>query len=236
MSRSLTELRHRHVIEGRPLDTATERALRSDPRAGARAILQAVERRRFEARSEGQRLRKMLRYELALWSAGIMTVAGVDEAGMSPLAGPVAAGAVVFRPGIRITGVDDSKKLDAQTRERLADEIRHQALAWSVGFVEVEEIDRINIYHASLLAMRRAVEGLVLCSPTSLDRRAAHQTASDSAAGHHRGRRKMLRHCCRLNPGQDRPRCFDAEVGCRASRIRFCKAQGLPGPRPPDSP
>jgi hypothetical protein len=55
-----------------------------------------VERRRFEARSEGQRLRKMLRYELALWSAGIMTVAGVDEAGMSPLAGPVAAGAVVF--------------------------------------------------------------------------------------------------------------------------------------------
>ncbi len=116
MSRSLTELRHRHVIEGRPLDTATESALRSDPRAGARAILHAVERRRFEARSEGQRLRKMLRYELALWSAGIMTVAGVDEAGMSPLAGPVAAGAVVFRPDIRITGVDDSKKLDAQTR------------------------------------------------------------------------------------------------------------------------
>ena len=167
MSRSLTELRHRHVIEGRPLGTATERALRSDPRAGARAILQAVERRRFEARSEGQRLRKMLRYELALWSAGIMTVAGVDEAGMSPLAGPVAAGAVVFRPDIRITGVDDSKKLDPQTRERLADEIRHQALAWSVGFVEVEEIDRINIYHASLLAMRRAVEGLS-CAPQHL--------------------------------------------------------------------
>jgi ribonuclease HII len=167
MTRSLTELRRRHVIEGRPLDTATERALRSDPRAGARAILHAVERRRFEARSEGQRLRKMLRYELALWSAGIMTVAGVDEAGMSPLAGPVAAGAVVFRPDIRITGVDDSKKLDAQTRERLAEEIRHQALAWSVGFVEVEEIDRINIYHASLLAMRRAVEGLS-CAPQHL--------------------------------------------------------------------
>jgi len=167
MSRSLTELRYRHVIEGRPLDSATERALRSDPRAGARAILQAVERRRFEARSEGQRLRKMLRYELALWSAGIMTVAGVDEAGMSPLAGPVAAGAVVFRPDVRITGVDDSKKLDPLTRERLADEIRHQALAWSVGFVEVEEIDKINIYHASLLAMRRAVEGLS-CAPQHL--------------------------------------------------------------------
>ena len=218
MSRSLTELRHRHVIEGRPLGTATERALRSDPRAGARAILQAVERRRFEARSEGQRLRKMLRYELALWSAGIMTVAGVDEAGMSPLAGPVAAGAVVFRPGIRITGVDDSKKLDAQTRERLADEIRHQALAWSVGFVEVEEIDRINIYHASLLAMRRAIEG----------------SSSNSAAGHHRWRREMLRHRGRVNPSQDSPRCFDAQDRWRISRIRFCKAQGVSGPRPSD--
>ena len=92
-----------------------------------------MERRRFEARSEGQRLRKMLRYKLALWSAGIMTVAGVDEAGMSPLAGPVAAGAVVFRPDIRITGVDDSKKLDAQTRERLADEIRREALHGPLG-------------------------------------------------------------------------------------------------------
>ena len=236
MSRSLSELRHRHVIEGRPLDSATERALRSDPRAGARAILQAVERRRFEARSEGQRLRKMLRYELALWSAGIMTVAGVDEAGMSPLAGPVAAGAVVFRPGIRITGVDDSKKLDAQTRERLADQIRREAFAWSVGFVEVEEIDRINIYHASLLAMRRAVEGLS-CAPQHLliDGRRIKQLQT-SAAGHHRGRREMLRHRCRVNPSQDRPRCFDAEVGWRASRIRFCKAQGLPGARPPGRP
>ena len=167
MSPSLTELRRRHIAEGRPVDIATERALRNDPRMGAQSILQAVLRRRFEARSEGQRLRRMLRYELALWSAGIMNVAGVDEAGMSPLAGPVAAGAVVFRPGVRITGVDDSKKLDPLTRERLADEIRQQALAWSVAFVEVEEIDRINIYHASLLAMRRAVEGLS-CAPQHL--------------------------------------------------------------------
>ena len=61
----------------------------------------------------------------------------------------------------------NSKKLDPQTRERLADQIRREALAWSVGFVEVEEIDRINIYHASLLAMRRAVEGLS-CAPQHL--------------------------------------------------------------------
>ena len=160
MIRTLAELRRRHVIEARPLDAATERTLRADPRAGARAILNAVERRRFEARSEGQRLRKMLRYEAVLWDRGLDRVAGVDEAGMSPLAGPVAAGAVVFRPGTRITGVDDSKKLDAAIREELAQEIKSKAFAWSVAFVDVDEIDRINIYWAGVLAMRRADERL----------------------------------------------------------------------------
>jgi ribonuclease HII len=87
-------------------------------------------------------------------------VAGVDEAGMSPLAGPVAAAAVILAPGTRITGVDDSKKLDAACRERLAVEIKASAIAWSVAFAEVEEIDDINIYWASRLAMRRAIDGL----------------------------------------------------------------------------
>jgi ribonuclease HII len=136
--------------------------LLADPRPGAKAILDAIQRRRFENRSEGQRLRKLLRYETALWAEGVQHVAGVDEAGMSPLAGPVAAAAVVFAPGSRIPGVDDSKKLDAPTRERLAAEIKETAVAWSVGFAEVEEIDTINIYWAGLLAMRRAVEGLAL--------------------------------------------------------------------------
>jgi ribonuclease HII len=157
---ALAQVRLRHVVEGRPLDAATEAALRMDPRPGARAILDAVARRRFANRAEGQRLRKLLRYEGALWAKGVLRVAGVDEAGMSPLAGPVAAAAVVFAPGARIPGVDDSKKLDAAERERLAAEIKATALAWSVGFAEVEEIDAINIYWAGLLAMRRAVQGL----------------------------------------------------------------------------
>jgi len=66
----------------------------------------------------------------------------------------------VFAPGTRIVGVDDSKKLDSETRERLATEIKRSAIAWSVGFAEVDEIDTINIYWAGVLAMRRAVEGL----------------------------------------------------------------------------
>lgn len=157
---SLHALRQRYFVEGRPLDNKTARELADDPRAGARAILDAVVRRRAANRSEGQRLRTMLRYEAALWQSGLVHVAGVDEAGMSPLAGPVAAAAVMFAPGTRLTGVDDSKKLDAETREALAIEIRSKAAAWCVAFAQVDEIDTINIYWAGLLAMRRAVEGL----------------------------------------------------------------------------
>ena len=157
----LAEIRRRYVIEARPLDAETECALRADPRPGAKAILAAIARRRAENRSEGQRLRKLLQFENALWDAGVLHVAGVDEAGMSPLAGPVAAAAVIFEPGSRIPGVDDSKKLDAATRDKLAVEIKGRALAWSVAFAEVEEIDRVNIYWAGLLAMRRAVEALL---------------------------------------------------------------------------
>jgi ribonuclease HII len=156
----LSQVRLRYVVEGRPLDAATEASLSADTRSGARAILAAIARRRFDNRSEGQRLRKLLRYEGALWSVGVQYVAGVDEAGMSPLAGPVAAAAVIFPPGSRLPGVDDSKKLDAALRERLAVEIKATAVAWSVAFADVEEIDSINIYWASRLAMRRAIAGL----------------------------------------------------------------------------
>ena len=86
---SLSELRERYVDRGRPLPAPLEDELRQDPRPGARAILDAVERRRRDNRAEGQRLRMMLRFETTLWSNGVLHVAGVDEAGMSPLAGPV---------------------------------------------------------------------------------------------------------------------------------------------------
>ena len=157
---TLIELRKRYVERGRALPRALELALENDPRPGAKAILDAVAKRRHAHRAEGQRLRKMLRFEQALWSSGVVRVAGVDEAGMSPLAGPVYAAAVVFAPGSRLAHVDDSKKLDAKERDRLAVEIKATAAAWCVGFATVEEIDTINIYWAGILAMRRAVEGL----------------------------------------------------------------------------
>jgi ribonuclease HII len=87
-------------------------------------------------------------------------VCGVDEAGRGPIAGPVYAAAVVLEPGRRIPGIADSKALEPGRREELALVIRERALAWAVAWASVEEIDRINILQATLLAMRRAVEAL----------------------------------------------------------------------------
>ena len=87
-------------------------------------------------------------------------VCGIDESGRGPLAGPVVAAAVILDPENIISGLNDSKKLSAKRREALAIEIRLKALAWAVAEASVEEIDRINILQASLLAMQRAVEML----------------------------------------------------------------------------
>ena len=100
------------------------------------------------------------------WAAGL-PMTGVDEAGRGPLAGPVVAAAVVFAPGVRIRGLNDSKLLEAEERERLARFIRARAVAWSIAWADVEEIDALNILHASELAMRRALLGLC-CRPMTL--------------------------------------------------------------------
>jgi ribonuclease HII len=93
-------------------------------------------------------------------SKAFTLVAGVDEVGRGPLAGPVVAAAVILHPDRPIEGLADSKKLSEKRREQLSELIREQAHSWCLGRAEVEEIDRINILQASLLAMKRAVEGL----------------------------------------------------------------------------
>jgi ribonuclease HII len=92
--------------------------------------------------------------------AGLL--AGVDEAGRGPLAGPVVASAVVLDPGAPIAGLADSKKISSKRRDILAVEIKRRALAWSVAWADAAEIDAINILAATMLAMRRAILGLVL--------------------------------------------------------------------------
>ncbi len=99
--------------------------------------------------------------ESALRTRGLTKVAGVDEAGRGPLAGPVSAAAVILPPGWRCPGLDDSKKLTAAKRERLFEVITTDAtVSWSLAYADPDEIDRINILRATHAAMARAVEGL----------------------------------------------------------------------------
>jgi ribonuclease HII len=107
------------------------------------------------------RPRSLLRFERALWQKGVQLIAGVDEAGIGPLAGPVVAAAVILPRDYRLRGLNDSKKIASEKkREDLAACIKRDAIAWALGRAEVREIDLYNIYHAGLLAMRRAVESL----------------------------------------------------------------------------
>jgi len=99
-------------------------------------------------------------FESAAWRRGITRLAGVDEAGRGPLAGPVVAAAVVLSPGARIAGVDDSKRVPPEERRRLFEVIRERALGVGVGVVDHQTIDRINILQATRLAMGQALGAL----------------------------------------------------------------------------
>jgi ribonuclease HII len=102
-----------------------------------------------------------LERERALWDKGYEVVAGLDEVGRGPLAGPVVAAVVVFPPGqLSVEGLNDSKLLTPLARERLQAEVKQQALAWSLGAASVKEIDRLNIRRATILAMQRALRHL----------------------------------------------------------------------------
>ncbi len=109
---------------------------------------------------EEKRLQDLLSYEREFWSRGISTVAGVDEAGRGPLAGPVVAAAVILPPEVAVPGATDSKKLSPSAREALALEIVDTAIAVGVGAASVNEIDRLNILRATTMAMRRALGSL----------------------------------------------------------------------------
>ena len=165
LTKSIPELRELFLERGRPVPKGLLEALEVDTRQGAHQLAKRIRERYRSNRAEGQRLHTLLRFEIDLWSQGYSFVAGVDEAGMAPLAGPVVAGAVILPRNYKLRGLNDSKKiLDQDTRSELAAQIKQDAVCWAFGFAEVEEIDQINIYHAGLLAMQRAVHGLS-CAP-----------------------------------------------------------------------
>ena len=109
-----------------------------------------------------ERLQVMLTHERRLWDSGRSLIAGVDEVGRGPLAGPVVAAAVILPHDFDVLGIDDSKKLSPKKREELAEVIKEKALAWSIGWVGPERIDEINILEATKEAMTQAVQGLSL--------------------------------------------------------------------------
>jgi ribonuclease HII len=161
LNKSIPELSDLFVRRQRRVPKGLLEALEVDKRQGAHQLAKRIRERYRENRAEGQRLHFLLRFEIELWSQGYGLIAGVDEAGMAPLAGPVVAGAVILPQNYKLRGLNDSKKiLDPEKRDELALQIKEDALCWSVGFAAVEEIDKINIYHAGLLAMQRAVQGL----------------------------------------------------------------------------
>jgi ribonuclease HII len=157
---AVEELRRRFADGAEELPRGGLQLLDADPRAGAREVARRVWKRIHAAQAEGRRLSRLCAFEQPLWDLGFTLVAGVDEVGMAPLAGPVIAAAVILRPGTRLCGVNDSKQLTPEERDALEPEIRACAVAVGIGRAEVEEIDRINIYQAGLLALRRAVVAL----------------------------------------------------------------------------
>ena len=158
---SIEEIRQRYLDKGEPVSAQIPRLACSAIRGGACAAWMRSLKKRYERqRDERVRLDAMRHFERLLWKSGVRDIAGVDEVGVGPLAGPVVAAAVMFAPETEIEGVDDSKRLAPETRAVLAEEIRAKASGIGLGVASVEEIDHLNIYHAALLAMRRAVEAL----------------------------------------------------------------------------
>ncbi len=109
---------------------------------------------------EEQRLKILKEYEEKLYASGMKFIAGIDEAGRGPLAGPVVVGCVIMPEDSFIEGVNDSKKVSEKKREKLYEEITNQAIAWGVGIIDQNEIDEINILNATKKALTMAIEKL----------------------------------------------------------------------------
>ncbi|MCK4408807.1 MAG: ribonuclease HII [Candidatus Eisenbacteria sp.] len=136
------------------------RALQGDPRKGVRCLCDRLVRRRNSELRAREREERMRRSETELWAQGADAVAGIDEAGRGPLAGPVVAAAVILPRDLSIRGIDDSKKLTAAKREELFELIMRDAVSVGTGIISEGVIDEINILRATHLAMREAVAGL----------------------------------------------------------------------------
>ena len=147
------------AASGSQLDRIIEK-YRSDERSGVKKIIEKTLKDIEKAKAERERLERMLLYERKYYEEGKTLIAGVDEVGRGPLAGPVVTAAVILPKNCMIEGVNDSKKLSDKKRRALAQEIKEKAVAYSISMENCGVIDEINILQATLRAMKKAVESL----------------------------------------------------------------------------
>lgn len=160
MKQSIKEIEQLLFEQQEAMDEETWQKLQGDDRKGVRRLLERYEKLRLQRRELEQKYETMSSYEKALWEKGYTYIAGIDEVGRGPLAGPVVTAAVILAPERRIIGLDDSKKLTEKKREALFEEIYEKAEAVCIGIASPREIDDLNIYQAAKAAMVKAVEGL----------------------------------------------------------------------------
>ncbi len=150
------------ILEETPIENKLEVAemFKTDTRAGVIKLITSAEKQYNAYLDELERCDYMLSFEQELYDNGVEYIAGVDEVGRGPLAGPVVTCAVVLKKGEKILYANDSKKLSQKKREELYDEIMEKAVAVEIAVESVETIDRLNILEATKLAMKKSVEGL----------------------------------------------------------------------------
>jgi ribonuclease HII len=135
-------------------------SLQNDERKGVQRLIDKWKKERAKQEAEKQRLEEMTQFERQLRQEGFTLIAGVDEVGRGPLAGPVVAAAVILPPSSFLPGLNDSKKLSEKKRNELFEMIKQQAISIGIGVISAEEIDQINIYQAAKKAMIHAVQQL----------------------------------------------------------------------------
>ena len=134
----------------------------NDPRSGVQKAIEKRKRAIQAELDEDLRLEQMLRYEKKIYQAGYQAIAGIDEVGRGPLAGPVVAAAVILPPGCKIKGLNDSKKIPKKKHQEIYQAVLDKALAVGIGLIDNEVIDQVNIYEATKLAMKEALSKLSL--------------------------------------------------------------------------
>lgn len=150
----------RRILSGSDVSADLLQSLMEDPRKGVEAMVASYMRRIERENKERFRVEAMYEFENKLYQKGIRYIAGIDEVGRGPLAGPVTVAAVILKPHWFAAGLNDSKQVTPKHREELAEKIHAEAEAVSIVSMTPEEIDEYNIYEATMMAMYKAVEGL----------------------------------------------------------------------------